>query len=664
MLVKWRPSEETGNFGDEIVEILRTGFTDEAQVTLDSPKTKYFLIGSVIHNHWLEYAPEVSFKDTHFWGCGYRGEGITSPGLRHTHIHGVRGLRTQEHLRAYDIKQPVIGDTALLLPLFVGKGRNHGKRIFMPHIEDPKRHEYSAKKLGVDEIVQPDVRSIEEVRALIEKISGASFVLAGAMHAGIVAYAYGRPFAFFKSERIDSPIKYEDFLSAIKPSTYVKFCRTVDEGTEWHQDFRKDAKYPSLVKMLDNSPLPVRPELSRRARAYDRMQAWKYRLRRSKRRRLFVEAGSLIDERMSGTGHVAMNIVRYLSSNQSFTNRYRIILLVAYNKTVAIDRLEFNKNVEVRRIYLPARVINGLTRFNLVPPADIFFGKGTYLFPNFKNWPLLVSRSITYIHDVAFRIYPEFIQPKNLSMLDSSIDRFLRRSDLVVTVSDSSRDETLEHFPYLTADKVITIENTVDTTLYNPQPPAAVEQIRSQYELPKQYFMFLSNIEPRKNLNTLLDAYEKIAQPGKKNPALVIVGGMGWLNNGVEQKITAMQKAGLNVIRPRVWVPDSHIPALLTGAIALVHPAYHEGFGMSPLEAMACGTPVIVSSIPAMREVAGSVGTYLKDIESADELAGLMTKVMKDRPDRKKLIARAEKFSPASSYDKLISVIQKLTNDK
>ena len=108
-----------------------------------------------------------------------------------------------------------------------------------------------------------------------------------------------------------------------------------------------------------------------------------------KRTKLFIEAGPLLEKRMSGIGHTTLNIINYLSDNPAFIDKYEIRLLVPRNKKAMVERFRFNENVKLSFIPLKARIINGLTKYNLLPPMDVFFGKGIYLFPNFKNLPLL-----------------------------------------------------------------------------------------------------------------------------------------------------------------------------------------------------------------------------------------------------------------------------------
>jgi len=372
---------------------------------------------------------------------------------------------------------------------------------------------------------------------------------------------------------------------------------------------------------------------------------------------LFVDGGSLIDERISGTGHVALRIIKFLSENDIFLRNYSLTVVIPFNKVSRLRKHGFNKNVRIKKVYLPARILNKLTTLNLLPPMDMFIGRGIYLFPNFRNWPLFNSKSITYIHDVAFKMYPEFIEPKNLAMLNSQIDTYMKRTDTVVTVSDSSERELIEFFPYVKG-KTAVVLNSIDSAVFYPRPQEDIDKARQRYNLPEKYFIFLSSIEPRKNILNLLRAYEKLKN--NTDTGLLLVGGMGWLNDDVIQKIDELRAEGKWVIRPSRYVPDEDIPALLSGSIALVHPAYHEGFGISPLEAISCGTPAIVADIPVMREVLGDEGVYLNDPNDTDMLCSLMENITKIAPGKRLMIQRAKLFSPDRCYSSLLDILDHL----
>ena len=258
MIVKWKSTDGRGNFGDEIGGLLESFATPDGLKDLHSDDKRFFLLGSVINESWLtESIQEVGAENVYYWGCGFRGERISSDLLRGINISGVRGFETQKYLAYHNISTDVVGDTALLLPLLYRKPRQTGRSIFIPHILDDKRHTYRAQDLGVDEIIQPDTGSIDEVLSLIMKIAGARFVLSGAMHAGIVACAYDVPFAFYKSDKRDSPVKYVDFLSVFSRKLYPEFVASAQEGELWYRKNARKFKKVSLARILKAAPFAV-----------------------------------------------------------------------------------------------------------------------------------------------------------------------------------------------------------------------------------------------------------------------------------------------------------------------------------------------------------------------------------------------------------------------
>jgi glycosyltransferase involved in cell wall biosynthesis len=671
MIMKWRPSEDVGNFGDELSIILLDFFTNSSKSEMASPHNKYFLVGSVINEFWLDALPATTQGNTFFWGCGFRDEEVTPSKIKDATFFGVRGIQTKKYLEQQAIFTEVIGDPGLLMPLRVKKSKASGRSIFMPHILDPNRYDYNPKELGVDEIIQPDVKNKKELVQLIKRISGASFVFSGAMHAAVIAAAYGIPFGFYGSKRIDIPVKYSDFISAFQSNQPVSFYLNAAKARTWYNKFSSSAHPVSMYKLLTTSPGKIKPIYKIKALVNDAKNGITLKqnlttARMMRKRTLFIEAGALLEEKMSGVGHATMNIIQELSSRPSFTQDYDIKLLVASNKADTLERFHLNTKVKTKKIYIKARILNGLAKYNLLPPMDLLFGKGIYLFPNFKNWPLVRSRSITYIHDVAFKLFPQFVQPKNLKMLENSVDTFLKRTDHIVTVSKSSRDELLQAFTYVADDKVSAVQNGIDPTLFTRRNAKEIQRLRKKYNLPKKYFIFLSSIEPRKNLKMLLEAYRLLPTHIQKESALLLIGGMGWLNDDIIAKINELRQAGITVIKPTSFVPDEDLPGLLSGAVTLIHPAYHEGFGLPPLEALACGTPVIVSDIPVMHEVVGSVGTYFKNLTDPHELCQLMENHYNKQyssEDRQEFRRQALKFTWPETLRRLEEIIREVDRD-
>jgi glycosyltransferase involved in cell wall biosynthesis len=171
--------------------------------------------------------------------------------------------------------------------------------------------------------------------------------------------------------------------------------------------------------------------------------------------------------------------------------------------------------------------------------------------------------------------------------------------------------------------------------------------------------MFLSNVEPRKNIDRLLAAYE--AAVADQSVSLLIVGADGWLNTATAATIERLRARGYEIIWPDAYVPDADLPALLSGAQALVHPALYEGFGISPLQAMACGTNVIVSNTTSLPEVAGKAGIYVDPLNTESiTLTIQKTLAAKGLQPKKKILTQTTKFSWQKAAAELHDIIDNL----
>lgn len=351
----------------------------------------------------------------------------------------------------------------------------------------------------------------------------------------------------------------------------------------------------------------------------------------------------MLETRLSGIGHLTLRMVQALAKHSD----YDIRLLAPTAKSYLLNQWQLT-NVRVVRVPLPARVWNNWPRVRWMPPIDLFFGRGLYLFPNFKRWPLVFSRSITYVHDISFELFPQFTEPRNLRMLAGNVARWAAASDLVITDSKTSRQEILGHYK-LAPGKVKAIYCGVDASV-KPASKVEIAAVRTKYGITKPYLFFLSNLEPRKNIGRLVRALAELPEAYKTKYCLVLVGGMGWQNTDIMAEIDTARKAGWEIIKPKTYVPDAEIPALLSGAEMLVHPALHEGFGIPVAEAMACGTPVVASDIAVLHEVAGDAAIYADPHDPA-AIAEKIKRVLTDAQLRKNLITAGERRAHTFTWD-------------
>jgi len=371
----------------------------------------------------------------------------------------------------------------------------------------------------------------------------------------------------------------------------------------------------------------------------------------------FVEAGALVDDHLSGVGHATYHLVKELSRDVAFTEKHTIVLLVPPKTVARLAKWNFNKAIVPHAIPIPGRLLLWLMKHDALPWMDLLFGRGVYLFPNYKNWPFLFSRSLTYIHDVAFMRYPETVEPHNLAYLKKNVATWIGRSTKVITVSNASKKEITEEFAADPA-KIVVAWNGVDRALYRRSDPRCSEATKRNLGIAGEYIIYVGNIEPRKNLIRLIDAYKSLPKSLTDRYRLVMVGSGGWLNEQIVDAIGHAQYDGYRIVRPLRFVEDYEIADLYSGARCAVLPSIHEGFGMTVLEALACDTRVVASDLPSIREAGGEVAVYCNPLSVAS-IAEALKRTVEAEPTEE-FQSRARQHVEGHSWRRTADIIKQI----
>lgn len=183
-----------------------------------------------------------------------------------------------------------------------------------------------------------------------------------------------------------------------------------------------------------------------------------------------------------------------------------------------------------------------------------------------------------------------------------------------------------------------------------------LEKVKETYHLPDQFMLFVGTLEPRKNIAGLIRAYHTLSEDFKQATPLILVGRAGWLDQPVKQMIS--QAGEEKNIQQLDYVPLSDLPHLYQLATVCVYPSFYEGFGLPPLEAMACGCPVITSNVTAIPEVVGEAAT-LVDPNNDTMLARAMEEVVSNHKLRQDLRARGLKQAALFSWQKTADIIDR-----
>ncbi len=209
--------------------------------------------------------------------------------------------------------------------------------------------------------------------------------------------------------------------------------------------------------------------------------------------------------------------------------------------------------------------------------------------------------TVTTVHDMSVLLHPQWHPADRVRRYKRAFDAAVRRAAHIIVDSHAVRREVLQWFG-LPESRVSTVYCGV-AERFRPPPSTVVAAVRHKYHLPQRYFLCVGTIEPRKNLLMLLQAYCQLPAALREECGLVLCGPWGWKSE--PERTFYEQTARHSGVRHLGYVIDEDLPALYAGAAALLYPSHYEGFGLPPLEMMACGGAAIVSTADAVREVAG-----------------------------------------------------------
>ncbi len=273
----------------------------------------------------------------------------------------------------------------------------------------------------------------------------------------------------------------------------------------------------------------------------------------------------------------------------------------------------------------------------LIPDATLFHATEHLLLP-LRNIPTVLT-----VHDLIFRHLPEHHKRLNRWYLNATMPLYCRRARHIIAVSEATRQDLIAAYG-VPPEKITVVLEAADPQ-FTPQPPERIAAARERYGLPERYLLFVSTIEPRKNLTRLLRAWEPLYL-AKEAPPLVIVGKRGWLAEDFYAALEA-SPAREGVLFTG-YIADGDLPALYSGATAFTFPSLYEGFGLPPLEAMACGAPVLCANTSSLPEVVGDAALTV-DPTSVDAIRDGLRRLLSDAELRADLrtrgIARAAQFS-------------------
>ncbi|HLX56750.1 MAG TPA: glycosyltransferase family 1 protein [Ktedonobacteraceae bacterium] len=328
------------------------------------------------------------------------------------------------------------------------------------------------------------------------------------------------------------------------------------------------------------------------------------------------------------------------------------------------------KNARGRSLIIPDRYLNVLWyRWRLPISATFFTGQiDIYHGPDFVLPPLNGhTRKIVTVHDLAFIEHPEYAVPELAAYLKKVVPEAVSAADVVASVSQTTRQTLIEYF-HTPPDKITLIPNGIRSYFRRITDPVLLEATRYKFGLKSPLVLGVGTQEPRKNHLGIIKAFQKATNTGSKQhrPAtLALAGGSGWLYEETRQAVAELKLD--KKVRFLGHVSDLDLMLLYSLADVFVFPSFYEGFGVPPLEAMACGAPVVTSNTSSLPEVVGDAA-LLVDPRSINEIANSITRILESQQLQEELrqkgYQQAARYTWQKSAQKMLTVYRQVYEGK
>ena len=277
--------------------------------------------------------------------------------------------------------------------------------------------------------------------------------------------------------------------------------------------------------------------------------------------------------------------------------------------------------------------------------------------PHYVLPPLLRCRSVVTIHDCIHLMFPEYL-PNRLAYYYArgSMWAASRKSDRILTVSEASKRDILRFFD-VRPEKVVVIYNAIDERFLAPADPERMDLVRQRYQLDHPFVLYVGNIKPHKNIERLIASFGRARGHCDDNLKLIIIGDEISKYPGLRQQV---HKHKLDKhVRFLGFQPMETLAAFYRLARAFVFPSLYEGFGLPPLEAMACGAPVVTSNVSSLPEVAGGAA-LLVDPYDEDAIAAGIVRAVNDESLRAELIEKGRQRARTFSWKQSVRKIHEI----
>ncbi len=347
----------------------------------------------------------------------------------------------------------------------------------------------------------------------------------------------------------------------------------------------------------------------------------------------------------TGVGHYTFELACELARLDT-ASHFELVYPSTYPLVTPQDDVALPSNLKLERVRVgPLRRhwwSAGLPRYILRNNFELFHGTN-YDVPLWRKCATVLT-----IHDLSLLLHPETHPRRSVNRARRRLPTMVRTADAIITPTESVRRELCKHLK-LAPEKVLAIPEAA-RNCFRPMEFADTEGVRLRVGVGEEFLLAVGTIEPRKNLTVLLNAFEEVTRVRPEGTLqLVIAGGSGWLSGPLFEAIKK------SPVRDRIlltdYLRDDDLRGLYASCRAFIYPSIYEGFGLPPLEAMACGAPVIVSRIAALTETTSDAAWHF-DPKNASELTEKIIGLLGDENARQSLSLAGQKRAAEFSWEK------------
>ncbi len=352
--------------------------------------------------------------------------------------------------------------------------------------------------------------------------------------------------------------------------------------------------------------------------------------------KIVIDGIPLLSSFLTGIGRYTYEISKEVKKTSSFDVNF----YYGYYSKKLIEPSSKTNLKSIKTLASKSPILKKLARKALMLYGRFFCKEyDLYWVPNFIPLDSIKAKKVvTSIHDFSFILYKDLHPKERIEYFENNFFKNILRSDLIITGSEFTKKEILDRLDF-NEEQVKVIYHGIDHNLFK-----VTTDLNVNFELPKKFILSVGSIEPRKNLIGLLKAYNNLDNEIKKQYHLVLAGFKGWNNDEIMRLINANN----NYIHYLGYVSDEDLVKVYNHASLFVYPSFYEGFGIPPLEAMACGTPVVTSNVSSLPEVGGDAVLYC-DPYDIEDIAKQIKTVLDDKVLQEKMmqkgLERAKRFT-------------------